>query len=145
MTQLHHTEDVLCPMCEDKLTKTHPDMIAWYRTKKTKYANLHISWSFRTAEEQNAMVVAGKSKLQWPQSKHNHTDPFGKPESLALDLFIIGEDGEAKFPKPFYQQLAKCCSDNHEPIRWGGVFKYLGDFDHFELTIPSANLDTKAA
>lgn len=139
-----HTDDKVCASCEDKLTEVHPSLARWYRTKKERYPNLHISWGYRSAADQNRLLIDGKTKLQYPNSKHNKTDMFGSPRAEALDLFLIGEDGEAAFPMPFYRLLAAESKAWFEPIRWGGNFTRIvkgksvpfADGPHFELIPP---------
>lgn len=130
---LHHTSDAICPLCESKLMQAHPDIASWYREKKKLYPNLHISFSYRTMKEQNELFAQGKTLLQWPNSKHNNQLPNGLPCALALDLFQIDEDGNGRFSRQFYSLLNDQNRADRAPIRWGGDFKSLKDYDHFEL------------
>lgn len=41
---------------------------------------------WRNQVDQDAAFKKGASKLQWPNSKHNHTTERGDPDSLAVDL-----------------------------------------------------------
>lgn len=133
----HHISDATCPLCEEKLVEAHPYLVIWFHNKKLQYPNLHVAWSFRNQADQNQMVVAGKSKLPWPKSKHNSLDAKGIPQSQALDLFQIDEDGNARWSKPFFQQLDTENQSDKIMLFWGGKWPTLGDNDHFEMVPPS--------
>jgi peptidoglycan L-alanyl-D-glutamate endopeptidase CwlK len=49
-----------------------------------KHYDCSIIEGARTKEEQDKLFHAGKSKLKWPDSKHNITDT--QPKSLAVDV-----------------------------------------------------------
>lgn len=130
----HHTDDPVCPLCEEKLLTAHADLYDWYHTYvKPIYPGAHISWAWRGQADQDAAVASGKSELTWPHSKHNHMKG-GKPCSLALDLF---EDvgGVAEWPHAFFSEINDQNEIAERPIAWGGLFKDLGDSDHFELLL----------
>lgn len=129
---MRHESGPECPNCNEKLKQAHPDIAAWYRKVKFKYVNVHISWSFRNMADQNRAYSEGKSQLRWPKSKHNHMEQ-ALPCALALDLFLIDEDGLARFPPLFYARLNADNQRDHEPITWGGSWDKFKDFDHFEL------------
>lgn len=126
MMVLHHIEGPLCPLCEEKLDKVHPYMANWYRIKKKKYPNLHVSWGFRGRSEQERAFNDGKTKLHYPDSAHN------KIPSLAIDLFQIDEDGVARWSQVFFMKLNAENEADQFPIKWGGNWKSLGDADHFQ-------------
>lgn len=98
---------------------------------KEKYKSLHISCGFRSKADQDKAFRDGKSQLKWPDSKHNNQLVNGKPLSLALDLFQL-VNGKAEFNKAFMNTLNKESAASYE-LRWGGEFKSLGDYCHFEL------------
>jgi hypothetical protein len=131
--RLRHTDDPVCPLCTEKALQAHPELAAWYGRVKSRYPNVHISWSYRGAEDQEKAVLEGKSKLHYPKSQHNKTDAQGKPQAHALDLFLIDEDGAARFPPMFYAKLNAENEANREAILWGGRWKKFGDLDHFEM------------
>lgn len=131
---LHHNEEPKCPNCEEKLFNTHPVLVEWYRRVKAKYPSVHIAWSFRGQADQEEAVKEGKSELHYPMSAHNKTDDKGIPCARALDLFQIDDDGVARFSPMFYAKIADDCEQSHEPIKWGGHWKNLGDRDHFQLS-----------
>jgi hypothetical protein len=137
MAILHHTEDPVCPLCEEKLRTACGYMAKWFREKKAKYRNLHVSWAYRGPEEQEKAFQQGASSVHYPHSKHNYTVD-GDPFSLALDVFQITEDGEAVFSHKFCELLHKENLEAKLPIRWGGTFKLKkgSDGTHFEYTGP---------
>jgi len=137
---LHHEAGPKCPLCDWKLTSAHLDLAQWFWRVKAKYNNAHVSWAYRNAEEQAQAFEAGRSRVLWPNSKHNHTDEKGNPCSLALDLFLLDEDGVARFTKPWYSKVNSDNLANKEPIEWGGGWLGYPDADHFQLKIlPSAS------
>ncbi len=127
-----HTHGSECAYCDKKLILAHPDIVAWYRRMKAKWINLHISASWRDAVEQTHLLQAGLTNAPWPKSAHNHT-LLGKPQSLALDLFTIDEDGIARWPWKLYAMIAEYNRTQREPIIWGGSWKSIHDGPHFEL------------
>jgi hypothetical protein len=129
---LHHTDDPVCPLCEAKLQQAHSYLQGFFREKKKKYSNLHVSWSFRNKVEQEQAYLDGKTRAHFPKSPHNKMKD-GKPCAEALDLFQIDEDGVARFSPLFYVKLSHECEEDKLPIVWGGNFKKLHDYDHFEL------------
>lgn len=127
----HETGDI-CPSCEEKLLWTHSKLADWYRALKKLEPSCHISWSFRNAKDQAAAYAKGTTKLHWPNSKHNRLVDK-KPESVALDLFLLDADGIAKWPPAWFVKINDRNIASHEPIIWGGVWTQLGDGDHFQL------------
>jgi hypothetical protein len=145
---MHHTSLPSCDLCESKLMTAHSSLGAWFRKVKAKYPNVHVSWGFRNMAEQEEMYRAGRelksgvwvvvdqrkvlTNARFGQSPHNHMEG-NKPMSQAVDLFLIDEDGEARWPKPFFSKLA---AEELEPgMVWGGTFKSMrgGDADHYQL------------
>lgn len=129
---LHHTKDPICPLCEQKLTQAKIEMALWFRDLKTRYPNVHVSWSYRDRVSQEQCFLAGTTKLHYPESGHNQVDAYGNSCSIALDLFQISESGQTVYDPLFF---VKVDTDNLRaklPIFWGGRWKHLGDRDHFE-------------
>ena len=124
-----HTEDPDCPGCEKKLVEANPELTAWFKTKvKPTYPLIHVAIAWRDETDQELAFLQGKSKVHWPDSKHNAMQD-GKPCSLALDLFLQTPDGFPRWPIDIFHAIA----DNSPEIRWGGTFTTLKDYDHFEL------------
>jgi hypothetical protein len=130
---LHHTNDGICFLCLQKLRQADPQIADWFKTIKTLYPTVHISCSWRSAEDQEKAFAESKTKLHWPKSAHNAINEQHEPASRALDLFNLSLDGVAIFPPLFYAKIWHTCQDRKDPIQWGGNFKTLGDSDHFQL------------
>ena len=128
---LHHTSDIPCLLCEDKLKTANPRLSTWFYDAKSEFPDLHISWAYRGKEEQEKAFRERKTHARWPHSKHNHRQN-GVPCSLALDLFQL-QSGKAIFCPKFYFKLNQFTQSRGYPILWGGTFKNLKDHDHFEL------------
>lgn len=128
-----HGAGPVCYLCKDKLAVTDLKLVDWFTWLKTIFPDVHIAHSFRNEFEQFRLYNEGKSKLKFPNSKHNYIDPNGRPCSRALDIFmLIG--GEALFSKPFYQFVWEITQKHSFPMEWGGNFKSLSDYNHFELS-----------
>jgi hypothetical protein len=128
-----HTRSKVCPLCEDKLSRAHPYLREWFTTKiKPKFPQAHVSWSYRGEADQNAFFAADKTKLRFPDSKHNATVD-GKPCARALDLFELVDNGTARYSPAFFFSINQQNEHFGEPLKWGGTFKNFGDGDHFEL------------
>lgn len=130
---MKHTNDGPCVSCEAKLEKACPTMVYWFDIMKEANPTAHISWSWRGEMEQNQMFADGKSRQKWPESKHNVMDDNFNPKSEALDIFELLSDGKASFELPFYEKIAEETKEWGFPIRWGGTFKTIKDYNHFEV------------
>lgn len=129
-----HIDGPECPECNKKLLTAHPYLSSWFKKKvKKQYPNAHISWAWRGEADQNQFLKEGKTTLPFPRSPHNKSKPDGTKCAMALDLFLIDDDGSARFPPLWYAKLNTENEADREPIRWGGKFKSIGDGDHFEL------------
>jgi len=129
-----HTNGVLpCPTCTLKLEEAHPTLAAWFWDMKLKFPQLHIAWSYRGEADQHADFLSGKSKLDYPNSKHNNT-LNGKPYSLALDVFTLDDSGAAHFNPDFYEELNEITQqEGVYKVTWGGSWVTFKDMDHFEI------------
>src|SRR5271166_3848956 len=129
-----HTADPICFGCEQKLLNADPRLGDWFRHDvKPNFPDAHISVSFRDQIDQNQAVLDKKSQLQWPKSAHNNMQGT-LPYARALDLF----EQNAAFPNgkwdpKFFTSLNSYNIKNGISLRWGGIFKSIGDFDHFEM------------
>jgi peptidoglycan L-alanyl-D-glutamate endopeptidase CwlK len=90
----------------------------------------------RSEELQNKAFKEGRSKLEWPYSKHNRTP------SLAVDIAPYPIDWNDKERFYFLAGVMKAMAYKHDiGIRWGGDWKGDNDFKnnsfndlvHFEL------------
>lgn len=127
-----HSFGPVCNGCNQRAKTAHPYLQDWYQRVKAKYPNVHIACAWRDKADQDQAVRDGKSRAPWPTSNHNHMEN-GVGCSLALDLFLIDEDGSDRWPEPFYKKLNDENQQAHEPIRWGGTFTTISDTDHYEL------------
>lgn len=125
-----------CESCDTKIGELDPNFARFVISILKSFDDCHISTAFRGQVAQNAAFVLGKSRLRWPNSKHNKTDPNGLPNSRAVDLFRIDDSGKAHFEQSFYTRIYDYCVDNKFPIFWGGLWKTLKDFPHFEYSKP---------
>jgi len=82
----------------------------------------------RGEEEQNEAFAAGRSKLKWPESKHN------KVPSRAVDIapYPIDWTDTERFLRLAAVVLEKA-SQAGVSLRWGGNWKTFSDMPHFEL------------
>lgn len=126
-----HTHGSDCDGCNDRLDEVHVLLQSFFYQLKDVYEDAHISHGFRDIADQNAAFASGASKLQWPNSKHN------KLPSEAIDIFQINENGKAVFDPRFCHEAYKLSIKLGFKFRWGGQFKTLGDFGHFELVMDS--------
>lgn len=130
-----HTAGSFCPACHDKLLDAHPELQAWFLLRKAQNQELHIAWSFRNRNEQNAAYAAGETKYIWPTSKHNRTTSGGIPLSDALDLFFQDIHGVGRWPFDEFKKVSDESKADNAPILWGHDFKTNPeDEDHFERT-----------
>lgn len=131
----HHSDDRYCSKCVEILKGAHYFLVAWFWKVKARHPNVHVSCAFRSQDAQNQAVSDGKSQLAWPKSAHNHVNTEGLPESRALDLFQIDEDGVARWSPIFMAKLNSECEADKEPLLWGGHYKSLGDSCHFNMDV----------
>ena len=130
---LKHTDGPSCPSCEHKLIDVNNELVNWFNWVKTNHQSVHVSWGYRGKIEQDEAYASGHSKLQYPQSKHNHKDSLNEPDSLAVDLFEQ-IDHKAVFDPIKMAKINDESSLASYKLRWGGEFKTSGDSGHFELT-----------
>lgn len=129
--ELHHIHGEICPLCEQKLISAHETLATWFRDGvKPAYPSAHISWSFRDKSDQELAFLNGKTRLHFPDSAHN------KSPSLALDLFQLDIGGNGLWDHEFFAALHTINAVKFPYIIWGGLWKSIGDADHFEY-VPS--------
>jgi hypothetical protein len=128
-----HVNGENCATCDLKLQGVDVTLVNWFTWVKGNHPEVHIAWGYRGEEDQHNAFLAGKSKLDYPHSPHNHMHA-GTPCSLALDVFQLEPDGTAKFDPVFYAALNEETKEALYPIVWGGSFAHLVDMDHFQLS-----------
>lgn len=134
MAGIIHTAEIECPLCRYKLAAAHPALVSWFLGLKSRHPEVHVQWSWRGEAAQDRAVREGRSQIGWPNSLHN-AYMSTLPQSLALDLVFRDDLGVLIYP---YKRFADIDEDNRGrrlPILWGGQFKKLGDFTHFQLML----------
>lgn len=106
--------------CHADLQRLFMDVIGW--------TDCTILVGYRGEADQNAACAAGKSHTPWPTSNHNC-----KP-SNAVDVAPFPIDWADVRRFTLFADLVKSrASSLGIKIRWGGDFKTIKDYDHFEL------------
>lgn len=106
------------------------------RALMTSNSDFSVICGFRGEKEQNDAYARGASKLKWPNSAHNKT-----PKSYACDI--------APYPLDWHDIAAFQALGEHVlevwdtmkseghvdewDLIWGGHFRSLKDFPHFEV------------
>lgn len=104
-----------------------------------KHIDCTIIEGHRNKERQDAAYNAGKSKVKWPNSKHN------KSPSLAVDVmpwykdkphirWDISDKQTAIELHRFAGFVQGVAAGMGIPIKWGGSFNNFFDGPHYELT-----------
>lgn len=108
--------------CDERLQKLFEEVVRYY--------DCVVVSAHRGEAEQNGLFKAGKSQLQYPQSKHN-----SKP-SMAIDVAPF-DDKTKNVPwnhkERFYYLggIVKAIATQQKvPIRWGGDWDGDGDFSN---------------
>jgi peptidoglycan L-alanyl-D-glutamate endopeptidase CwlK len=110
-----------------KLNTCHQDLIELFREVIQIY-DCTIICGTRYAIDQDKAFAEGRSKLKWPKSKHN-TIP-----SMAVDVAPYPLDWENINEFYFLAGIVfTLAAKNGVKIKWGGKFKTLQDYGHFEL------------
>lgn len=120
---------------ESNLKGVHPHLIEIAR-EVVKNLDCSVLCGRRSEEDQNKLFKAGRSKLKYPESKHNKTP------SMAIDIVPYPVDWDDRerfyFFAGFFMGIA---SKLGYKIRWGGDWDMDNDFGdqnfddlpHFEL------------
>jgi peptidoglycan L-alanyl-D-glutamate endopeptidase CwlK len=119
-----------CPSCAEKLLGVDPRLVEWFTQRvKPMFKDCHISCGFRSKEEQDKAFRDGKSKAKFPYSPHNHMNGE-KQGSRALDLFQL-QNGVAVFDEMYFSAI--WMQTEIDGLAWGGHFKTLRDYNHYQL------------
>ena len=125
-------ENPICQSCaaflQDCCFEIH-DFMLWVNKY---YPNVHICQGWRSEADQHAYFLAKKSELDWPNSKHNAMED-SIPRSMAVDLFVLADNGTAQFDGAFYKSLYEAAILAGQNIVWGGNWSGFPDEDHFEV------------
>lgn len=123
---MKHVNEDVCPSCEQKLLLADHYLVTWMRQLRSRYPSAHCSTAYRNKEDQEMAYSEGKSHRHYPDSAHNKTP------AMALDIFQLNDHGQAVFDPVFCARVASENISNGWHLIWGGHFKSLGDYDHFE-------------
>lgn len=94
----------------------------------SKEVNCSILCGHRGQEDQDKAYSEGKSKLRWPNSRHN-TFP-----SEAVDLAPFPCDwGNIKSFKDLAVKVKEAAERVNVEIEWGGDWSSFRDYPHFQL------------
>lgn len=121
-----------CEKCKEFLTQLNKELASYASDILARFPDCHISCAFRGEAEQNQAFKNGKSRLKWPNSKHNVMKD-GLPCSEAIDLFQLSDLGTAIFNRDYYKTIFNFIKENQLPIAWGGLWVTFKDNPHFEL------------
>lgn len=112
---------------EDRLKDCHADLQTICRTVIQEYDHSVIC-GYRDEEAQGKAFKDGKSKLQWPDSKHNQLP------SMAVDVapYPIDWDNTERFHELAGHMLEVAYLLNIN-LEWGGHWKTFKDFPHYQL------------
>lgn len=116
-----------CPGCDARLLKGHPKIVEVFRFIKSKHLDVHCSWIYRGQEDQERAKSNGASLASFGQSKHN-LEP-----AEAMDIFQQDNNGVGIFDPKFCRQLNEDLKSSGFNLKWGGDFKKIGDYCHWEL------------
>ena len=93
-----------------------------------KILPIEVICGHRGEQEQNMCFLAGTSKLQFPNSKHNSYP------SQAVDLYLRPLDwNNLKAFHEISKQMKIAAKNSGIKIRWGGDFIKWKDLPHYEI------------
>lgn len=121
----------------NKLPNAHLDLVRLV-TEVGNTCDILVIETYRGKKAQDAAFKLGKSKLEWPKSKHN------KKPSLAIDIAPVTNGtidwGNFKAFKDLAKVVLHTAESLDIKIRWGGDFNMNGiaddkfvDMPHYEL------------
>ena len=75
----------------------------------------------RSKSRQNMLFADGKSRLQWPNSKHNVLEPTGRSMAVDAAPFVNGDVSWRKEHCIFLAGVVLAVANRLQvPLRWGG-------------------------
>lgn len=118
----------------NKLNQCHPDLQKVF-LEVVKVFDCSIIEGYRTKEDQDSAFYSGRSKVKWPNGKHN------KFPSMAVDVWPYPvprkKDGKIDDNSIVWDKFAECVFETAKslnvPIIWGGNWESLIDKPHWEL------------
>lgn len=110
-----------------RLATLHPDLQVVLNIV-IQYYDFSIICGHRNEEDQNKAFKDGKSKVKWPDSRHNSLP------SKAMDIAPWPINWVNIYEFHFLAGLIIAVGEVYDiKIKWGGRFKALKDYNHFEL------------
>lgn len=109
--------------CDERLERLMNEVI--------KRIDFTVVCGFRGPKDQDEAYLMKRSKLRWPDSKHN------RRPSLAVDIAPCDDNGIILWNSiPAFKRLAEIVMDESRklgiPVVWGGSWKWK-DYPHWEL------------
>lgn len=101
----------------------HPALEKWFEASQLKNPQIHTSCAGRGMRDQELVVNAGHSDAVWGKSAHNY--------NLALDLFQLNENGEARFEPSWYIQVIEPLLTSN--LLWYGNERSYLEYPHVEI------------
>lgn len=134
---MHVSPSETCVGCHEKLKDCHNSLKLWFEILSDNFKDCHIAVGFRDEADQEQAFYAGLTHAHFGQSKHNRMNN-GRPESWAIDIFRLGDDGKAHFEESYFQNIWNFIDRiqtqaGDQDLAWGGNFSNLKDFDHIEM------------
>jgi peptidoglycan L-alanyl-D-glutamate endopeptidase CwlK len=110
------------------LETCHPDLQKLFKEIIKEY-DCTILCGHRNEYDQNECFRSGKSKLKWPNGKHN-----SKPSEAVDAVPFPISWSDLKRMIDFSKLVKAKALELNIKIRWGGDFKGFPDMPHYELT-----------
>lgn len=105
-----------------------------YATRYPNEPQPFITCTYRSNDEQNELYALGRTKkgkivtnAKAGQSKHNSYP------SKAFDIAFIGLDKKLNWSNKHFKNFASIIKELNPNVIWGGDFKTIKDFPHWEL------------
>ena len=123
----------------ERLMGVHSDLIRLLNDAANGGLTLYVVQGARTLEEEQRAMASGHSALHNPLDSKHVIDPVQRPLALAVDVvpFDHAPTPEDWQNIPAFEAMGsnlKALADTiGVPIRWGGDWTSLKDFDHIEL------------
>lgn len=112
---------------ERNLASVHPDLVRVFR-KVAETEPIEVLCGHRPKEEQDRVYREGRSRVRWPNSRHNSLP------SQAVDVVPLPIDWSDLGP---FRRLAKHVKEIAAlmgvPIEWGGDWQHFKDHPHWQM------------
>jgi D-alanyl-D-alanine carboxypeptidase len=122
-----HTQGT-CEGCLQRLLEGHAEIQRFFHWLKENHSDAHTSWVYRGPDDQEKARSTGASNARFGQSKHNSLP------ARAIDIFQIDVNGVAIFDRKWCLELNEQAKAAGFRLKWGGEFKSLGDYGHWEIS-----------